>query len=196
MKRYVRKGVPSCHRRGVWLEVSGAAKLRLAEPDLYPTMLAMEVTSTLVDDQIRTRAVNKTLEKTPTMAFLLRVILRRYANPSRNFSRHYETSRKFVDSRASPKPSPTTSTWTARVPAATRRHSITSSPGPGPLCQPRAAAGAGAELGPAPGSPAPCRCWWTPWWAASSGQVLLSVSALQVTYYDCRQTSFKKIRSS
>ena len=59
MKRYVRKGVPSCHRRGVWLEVSGAAKLRLAEPDLYPTMLAMEVTSTLVDDQIRTRAVNK-----------------------------------------------------------------------------------------------------------------------------------------
>ena len=54
MKRYVRKGVPSCHRRGVWLEVSGAAKLRLAEPDLYPTMLAMEVTSTLVDDQIRT----------------------------------------------------------------------------------------------------------------------------------------------
>ena len=59
MKRYVRKGVPSCHRRGVWLEVSGATKLRLAEPDLYPTMLAMEVTSTLVDDQIRTRAVNK-----------------------------------------------------------------------------------------------------------------------------------------
>ena len=59
MKRYVRKGVPSCHRRGVWLEVSGAAKLRLAEPDLYPTMLAMEVTSTLVDDQIRTRAVNE-----------------------------------------------------------------------------------------------------------------------------------------
>ena len=58
LKRYVRKGVPSCHRRGVWLEVSGAAKLRLAEPDLYPTMLAMEVTSTLVDDQIRTRAVN------------------------------------------------------------------------------------------------------------------------------------------
>ena len=58
MKRYVRKGVPSCHRRGVWLEVSGAAKLRLAEPDLYPAMLAMEVTSTLVDDQIRTRAVN------------------------------------------------------------------------------------------------------------------------------------------
>ena len=61
MKRYVRKGVPSCHRRGVWLEVSGAAKLRLAEPDLYPTMLAMEVTSTLVDDQIRTRAVKEPL---------------------------------------------------------------------------------------------------------------------------------------
>ena len=55
----MRKGVPGCHRRGVWLEVSGAAKLRLAEPDLYPTMLAMEVTSTLVDDQIRKGAVNK-----------------------------------------------------------------------------------------------------------------------------------------
>ena len=98
MKRYVRKGVPSCHRRGVWLEVSGAAKLRLAEPDLYPTMLAMEVTSTLVDDQIRTRAINEPLrshctEKTPTMVFPLlkaptssfkiKSILRRYANPSR-----------------------------------------------------------------------------------------------------------------
>ena len=90
LKRYVRKGVPSCHRRGVWLEVSGAAKLRLAEPDLYPTMLAMEVTSTLVDDQIRTRAVNKTLEKTPTMAFpslKIKSILRRYDNPSRGLLR-------------------------------------------------------------------------------------------------------------
>ena len=78
MKRYVRKGVPGCHRRGVWLEVSEAAKLRLAEPDLYPTMLAMEVTSTLVDDQIRTRAVNKPSQSctVPTSAVVIKKFIR------------------------------------------------------------------------------------------------------------------------
>ena len=54
LKRYVRKGVPSSHRRGVWMEVSGAAARRKEEPDLYKNMLAMTITNTVVEDQINT----------------------------------------------------------------------------------------------------------------------------------------------
>merc|ERR550517_871773 len=52
LKRYVRKGVPSSHRRGVWMEVSGAAARRREEPDLYTTMLAMKINNSVVEDQI------------------------------------------------------------------------------------------------------------------------------------------------
>jgi len=48
LKRYIRKGVPNVHRKGVWMQVSGAAKLRSEEPDLYPTMLKMTVQSHIV----------------------------------------------------------------------------------------------------------------------------------------------------
>ena len=54
LKRYVRKGIPSSHRREVWLEVSGAAALRREEPDLYPTMLGLKIANTVVEDQINT----------------------------------------------------------------------------------------------------------------------------------------------
>jgi len=54
LKRYIRKGVPSSHRKGVWMQVSGAAKLRAEEPDLYPTMLNMKVKNQIIEDQILT----------------------------------------------------------------------------------------------------------------------------------------------
>ena len=54
LKRYVRKGVPSIHRKGVWMEVSGANKIRREEPDLYRTMVTMEIRNKVVDDQIKT----------------------------------------------------------------------------------------------------------------------------------------------
>lgn len=54
LKRFVRKGVPSNHRRGVWMEVSGANRMRREEPDLYTTMVAMEIKNRVVDDQIKT----------------------------------------------------------------------------------------------------------------------------------------------
>ena len=54
LKRDVRKGVPSIHRKGVWMEVSGANKIRREEPDLYRTMVSMEIRNKVVDDQIKT----------------------------------------------------------------------------------------------------------------------------------------------
>ena len=54
LKRYVRKGIPGSHRKGVWLEVSGAAALRREEPELYMTMLDMKITNPVVEDQINT----------------------------------------------------------------------------------------------------------------------------------------------
>ena len=41
-KRFIRKGVPAKHRPGVWMEVSGANKMRREQPNLYQEMLAME----------------------------------------------------------------------------------------------------------------------------------------------------------
>lgn len=36
LKRFVRKGIPGSHRKGVWMEVSGASQLRKQQPgDLY-----------------------------------------------------------------------------------------------------------------------------------------------------------------
>ena len=54
LKRFVRKGVPSAHRKGVWLEVSGAAALRRARPQLYQEMLAAAPPSEVVVGQIVT----------------------------------------------------------------------------------------------------------------------------------------------
>jgi len=54
LKRYVRKGIPSSHRKGVWMEVSGAAKLRKVDPDLYTKMLNMDMKSREMEDQIKT----------------------------------------------------------------------------------------------------------------------------------------------
>jgi len=53
LKRYIRKGVPGAHRKEVWMEVSGANKLRREEPDLYTTMLAADL-DPVVLGQIRT----------------------------------------------------------------------------------------------------------------------------------------------
>ncbi len=52
LKRFVRKGIPGAHRKGVWLQVSGALRLRAEEPDLYPAMLALETQNKAVLDQI------------------------------------------------------------------------------------------------------------------------------------------------
>lgn len=54
MKRYIRKGIPANHRAGVWMEVSGAAKLRREEPDLYQAMLTIPSTNQVALDQITT----------------------------------------------------------------------------------------------------------------------------------------------
>ena len=32
LKRFVRKGIPGSHRKGVWMEVSGASQLRKQQP--------------------------------------------------------------------------------------------------------------------------------------------------------------------
>lgn len=53
LKRFVRKGVPGKHRKGVWLQVSGAAQLRTKEPDLYLDLVQRPLQSTVVRDQIR-----------------------------------------------------------------------------------------------------------------------------------------------
>merc|ERR1719323_1552651 len=54
LKRFIRKGVPGSHRRGVWMEVSGAAKMKKEEPDLYISMRDMNIINSRVEDQIRT----------------------------------------------------------------------------------------------------------------------------------------------
>jgi len=54
LKRFVRKGVPSCHRRGVWLEVCGAGRAQRAQPELYRAMVAAAPASQVLVDQIRT----------------------------------------------------------------------------------------------------------------------------------------------
>lgn len=53
LKRYIRKGIPSSHRRGVWMEMSGAGKMKKEEPDLFSTMLNLP-TNRVVLDQIVT----------------------------------------------------------------------------------------------------------------------------------------------
>ena len=53
LKRYIRKGIPGAHRKGVWLELSGANDMKKEEPDLFKTMLAME-TNKVTFDQIKT----------------------------------------------------------------------------------------------------------------------------------------------
>ena len=52
LKRFVRKGIPGPHRKGVWLQVSGAQRMRAEEPDLYPAMLALETVNQVNLDQI------------------------------------------------------------------------------------------------------------------------------------------------
>ena len=87
LKRYIRKGVPSSHRKGVWMQVSGAAKLRSEEPDLYPTMLNMTIKNQIIEDQIqtdipRTFPNNMLFDKThpKTLQIPLFNILKAFAN--------------------------------------------------------------------------------------------------------------------
>ena len=54
LKRYIRKGVPNVYRKGVWMQISGAAKLKQEEPDLYQVMLNMKVKNQVIEDQIQT----------------------------------------------------------------------------------------------------------------------------------------------
>lgn len=53
LKRYIRKGIPSSHRKEIWMEVSGASKLKREESDLYFTMLAIDTDESVLE-QIRT----------------------------------------------------------------------------------------------------------------------------------------------
>jgi len=87
LKRYIRKGIPSSHRKGVWMQVSGATKLRAEEPDLYPTMLNMKVKNQVIEDQIltdipRTFPNNMLFDKThpKTLQKPLFNILKAFAN--------------------------------------------------------------------------------------------------------------------
>jgi len=52
LKRFVRKGIPGSHRKGVWLQMSGSQRMRAEEPDIYPAMLALETVNRTVLDQI------------------------------------------------------------------------------------------------------------------------------------------------
>jgi len=54
LKRFVRKGIPSSHRKGVWMEVSGASQLRKQQPGLYPAMLKASPASQMIVGQIET----------------------------------------------------------------------------------------------------------------------------------------------
>lgn len=54
LKRFVRKGIPGPHRRGVWMQVSGAQRMRAEEPEMYSSMLARDTVNQTVLDQIVT----------------------------------------------------------------------------------------------------------------------------------------------
>lgn len=55
LKRFVRKGIPLKHRASVWMAISGAAKMREAQPDLYTKMLSKRVSAkTVIIEQIAT----------------------------------------------------------------------------------------------------------------------------------------------